>query len=59
LKPTICSEKLTSNYKSCDGIFVLLTQYFLGDKIEKNEMGRACSTYGGQEGHIQGLGRET
>ena len=24
---------------------VLLTQYFSGDKIEKNEMGGACSTY--------------
>jgi hypothetical protein len=24
----------------------LLTQYCLGDKIEKNEMGGACSTHG-------------
>ena len=24
-------------------VFVQLTQYFLGDKIEKNEMGGACS----------------
>jgi len=29
-------------------------------KIEKkNEMGRACSTYGGEAGHIQGSGGET
>jgi len=26
--------------------FVLLTQYCAGDKIEKNEMGWACGTYG-------------
>jgi len=29
---------------------VLLTQYFLGDKIEKNEMGGACSAYGERKG---------
>jgi len=28
---------------------VPLTQYCSGDKIEKNEMGGACSAYGGQE----------
>ena len=27
---------------------VLLTQYCAGDKMEKNEMGRACGTYGGR-----------
>jgi hypothetical protein len=26
-----------------------------GDKIEKNEMGGACSAYGGEERRIQGL----
>jgi hypothetical protein len=30
---------------------VLLTQYCSGDKIEKNEMGGACSTYGGEEAY--------
>ena len=35
---------------------VLLTQYFSGDKIEKNEMGGACSAYGGDERRIQGSG---
>ena len=28
---------------------MLLTQYCAGDKIEKNEMGGACGTYGGEE----------
>jgi len=32
---------------------------FWGDKIEKNEMGGACSTYGGEEWHKQGFGGET
>jgi len=31
------------------------TKYYLGDQIEKNEMGGACSAYGGKERHIQGL----
>ena len=38
---------------------VLLTQYFSGDKIEKNKMGGACSAYGGEEKRIQDLGGET
>jgi hypothetical protein len=33
-------------------------QIFLGDQI-KNEMGRACGTYGGEERCIQGFGGET
>jgi len=36
-----------------------LTQYFSGDKIEKNEMGEACSTYGREERLIQGFDSET
>ena len=28
----------------------------MGDKIEKNEMGGACSAYGGEERLIQGFG---
>ena len=31
-------------------------QILFGDQIEKNEMGGACSTYGGEEGCIQGFG---
>jgi hypothetical protein len=38
---------------------VLLTPYFAGDKIEKNDMGRACSMDGGGERHVQGFGGET
>jgi hypothetical protein len=34
---------------------ILLTQYCSGDKIEKNEMGGACSAYGGEERRIQGF----
>ena len=30
-----------------------------GAKIKKNEMGGACSAYGGEERHIQGFGGET
>jgi hypothetical protein len=33
--------------------------YFAGDKIEKNEMGEACSAYGGGERRAQGFGGET
>ena len=40
-------------------ISVLLTQYCSGDKIEKDELGGACSTYGGGERNIQGFGEET
>ena len=29
------------------------------DKIEKNEMGGACGTYGGRERFAQGFGGET
>ena len=30
----------------------------MGDKIEKNEIGEACSAYGGEERHVQGFGGE-
>jgi hypothetical protein len=32
---------------------------FAGDKIEKNEMGGACSSDGGRERRVQGFGGET
>jgi hypothetical protein len=37
----------------------LLTQHHSGDKIQKNEMGGACSMYGEEETHIQDFYRET
>jgi hypothetical protein len=38
---------------------VLFTQYRARDKIEKNEMGGACSTYGGRVRCVQVLVRKT
>jgi hypothetical protein len=43
-------------------MILILTEYCLGDKIEKNEMGRVCSVYsvyGGEERHVHGCGGET
>jgi hypothetical protein len=34
-------------------------QNYSGDQIKKNEVGRACSTYGGEERCIQDFGGET
>jgi len=36
----------------------LLTQCCSGDKIQKNDMGGACSAYGVEESRIQGFGGE-
>ena len=36
-------------------MFCTATQYFSGDKIENNEMGGACSAYGGKERRVQGF----
>ena len=35
------------------------SKYRSGDQIEKNGMGGACGTYGGEESRIQGFGGET
>jgi hypothetical protein len=35
------------------------SKYYAGDQIKKNQMGEACSTYGGQERCIQDFGWET
>ena len=40
-------------------IILRLTQYCVGDKIEKNEIGGACSKDGGEEKPVQGFGGET
>ena len=46
------------NYIKRSLMSLLLTQYCAGDKIE-NEMGGACSAYGGGEKCVQGFGGET
>jgi hypothetical protein len=38
---------------------VLFTHYFADDKLEKNEMGSACSSDLVERRHVQGLGGET
>ena len=40
---------------SNDVVFVLFTQYCAGDKIEKNEMGWACGSYGWGKGVYRDL----
>jgi hypothetical protein len=37
----------------------LLSKYYFGDQLEKNEIGRVCSMYGGEESCIQGIGGKT
>jgi hypothetical protein len=37
---------------------VLLTKYFSGDQMKKNEIGRACGMFG-EERCIHGFGEET
>ena len=37
----------------------MLTPYCSGDKIEMNEVGGACSTYGGEESEHSSFGGET
>jgi hypothetical protein len=40
-------------------MILLLTHYCADDKIEKNEMGGACSAYGGKKRRVQDFGGET
>jgi hypothetical protein len=51
LKMTPQCEKLHDLYCSSNIIG--------GDKVEKNEIGRACIAYGEGERHVQGFGGET
>jgi len=46
------------NYTMESFMICNLTQYFSGDTIENNEIGGACSTYGGEERCIQGFDEE-
>jgi hypothetical protein len=40
-------------------IIWLLTKYYWGDKMKKNEMDGACSMYAGEERCVEGFGGET
>jgi hypothetical protein len=39
-------------------VFFLLIKYYAVDEIKKTELGRACSTYGGEEQYIHESGGE-
>ena len=49
----------TEQYTILEEVQRALTQYCAVDKIEKNEMGGACDTYGGRERCAQGFDGET
>jgi hypothetical protein len=56
---TFNKESATDRLPLKNNVFLLLTHYCAGDKIEKNEVGGACSAYGGGERRVQGFGGET
>jgi hypothetical protein len=39
--------------------FLLIAKYYSGDQIKISGMGGERGIYGGEEGYVQGLGRET
>ena len=45
--------------QSVCALYCVTKQYCAVDKIEKNEIGGACGTYGGRERCAQGFGGET
>jgi hypothetical protein len=50
LSPSILVKLLRGMEKTTQGgalCSALLTKYYSGDQVRKNEMGGACSTYGG------------
>jgi hypothetical protein len=52
-------EEVTGEWKNFilrSLISVLFTHYCAGDKIDNNEMGKTCSTYGAGERRVQGFG---
>jgi len=40
-------------------VILLLTDYYLGDKIKEDEMGRAYGTHGGEKKFMQSFGGES
>jgi hypothetical protein len=46
-------------FTSLKYVSVIFTQYYSSCPFEKNEMGKACSTNGGEERCIQDFGGET
>ena len=57
--PNVCTKIDLWKFMFCVMYKTLLTQYCAGGKIKKNEMGRACCVYGGEERCAQGSGWET
>jgi hypothetical protein len=51
--------ELQSNFIMKSLMILLLIHHCASDKIEKNEIGWACSSDGGQERRVQGFGGET
>jgi hypothetical protein len=55
-------DKVTGSWADCASgasSFVVFTKYHWGSKIKRNEMGRTCGTYGGEDACIWILVGET
>jgi hypothetical protein len=59
LRPKRMQRRLDKNAQCRASRFVRPTDYHPCDRLDEDEMGRACGTYGGQHKHIQGFGGET
>jgi hypothetical protein len=61
--PGLEREKVTGGCKTVVQLWtsylVILSKYYMGGEIKRNETGGACGTYGRQEKCIQGFGKET
>ena len=53
-----CTRKVRFAETVC-GDYAMVRDEDSGDQIEKNEIGGACSMYGGEERCVQGFGGET
>jgi hypothetical protein len=52
-------KKGLSCYHFSPSVSSYITKYYSGNEIKKNEMGGACSTYGGKARSTQDFGAET